>query len=145
MRVIIRLIASPKGSTMDSKKYVAYLRVSTKKQGAAGLGIDAQRSAVAMHVDSCHGVLIKEFVEVESGKRADRQKLHEAISLAQRSKAVLLVAKLDRLSRNVAFLSALMESGVEFMACDMPHANKFTVHIMAAMAEHEREMISQRT
>lgn len=130
---------------MDQKTYVAYLRVSTKKQGAAGLGMEAQRSAVAAHVKSCGGLLIREYVEVESGRRSDRQKLHEAISLTRRSKAILVVAKLDRLARNVAFLSALMESQVEFCCCDIPHANRLTIHVMAAMAEHEREMISQRT
>lgn len=130
---------------MSEIRYVSYLRVSTRKQEQSGLGLEAQRRDVAVYVQRTGGELIREFVEVESGKRADRQALHEAISLAHRSKAVLLVAKLDRLSRNVAFLSALMEARVEFVAVDMPSANKLTVHIMAAMAEHEREMISART
>jgi DNA invertase Pin-like site-specific DNA recombinase len=89
--------------------------------------------------------LIKEFIEVESGGKNDRQRLHEAISLARRSQATLVVAKLDRLARSVYFLAALLESGVDFIACDMPHANRFTVHILASVAEHERTLISQRT
>jgi DNA invertase Pin-like site-specific DNA recombinase len=145
MRIIIRLITSPKGSTMEHKSFVSYLRVSTSMQQRSGLGIEAQRSAVTAHIDACGGRLIKEFIEVESGGKNDRMKLQEAISLARRSQATLVVAKLDRLARSVYFLAALLESGVDFVACDMPHANRFTVHILASVAEHERTLISQRT
>lgn len=130
---------------MDQKSFISYLRVSTSKQQRSGLGLEAQRSAVAAHISACGGRLIKEFIEVESGGKNDRQKLHEAISLARRSQATLVVAKLDRLARSVYFLAALLESGVDFIACDMPHANRFTVHILASVAEHERTLISQRT
>lgn len=126
-------------------RYVVYLRVSTKSQGASGLGLEAQRSAVDTFVSSTGGKILKEFIEIESGKRADRVELRSAVAFARRCKATLLVAKLDRLSRNVVFLATLMESGIDFTACDNPHANKFTVHILAAVAEFEREMISKRT
>jgi DNA invertase Pin-like site-specific DNA recombinase len=127
------------------KSLVCYLRVSTKKQGLSGLGLDAQRAAVAAFAERTNTGVLKEFVEVESGKRSNRPELAAAIAFAKRAGAGLVVAKLDRLSRNVAFLSALMESGLDFTACDMPEANRLTLHIMAAMAEHEREMISSRT
>jgi DNA invertase Pin-like site-specific DNA recombinase len=122
--------------------YVAYYRVSTDKQGIAGLGIDAQRESV-----TCFGGsgIIAEFVEVESGKRSDRPELLKALAYAKVSGATLLIAKLDRLARNVAFISSLMEAGVEFTAVDMPTANRLTVHILAAVAEHEARMISERT
>jgi DNA invertase Pin-like site-specific DNA recombinase len=100
---------------------------------------------VEQHVTSTDGEVVKEYLEVESGKNSDRQQLKAAIAYARRCKATLLVAKLDRLSRNVAFLATLMESGVEFRACDNPHATPFTVHILAAVAQYEREMISKRT
>ena len=128
----------------SAAKFVSYLRVSTAKQGADGLGIEAQRRAVAEHVNG-HGVLLAEYVETESGKRADRPQLAAAMQHAKATGARLIVAKLDRLARNVAFLSSLMESGVDFVACDMPMANKLTVHILAAVAEAEREAISART
>lgn len=124
-------------------EYVAYYRVSTDRQGKSGLGLEAQQKAVADFTGGA-GVL-GEFVEVESGKRADRPELIKAIALAKKNKARLVIAKLDRLSRNVAFIANLMDSGVDFVACDMPEANKLTIHILAAVAEHEREMISQRT
>jgi DNA invertase Pin-like site-specific DNA recombinase len=107
--------------------------------------LEAQRDAVARHVASVGGVIAAEFQEVESGKRADRPELGKAISAARVKRAVLVIAKLDRLTRNVAFLANLMDGGVEFVACDNPHATKFTIHILAAVADHEREMISQRT
>src|ERR671917_1097190 len=125
--------------------FVAYFRVSTDKQGARGLGMDAQRSAVARHLAGHPGALLAEFVEVESGRRTDRPELLAALTLCRQKKAMLVIAKLDRLARNVHFISGLMESGVEFVAVDMPHANRLTLHILAAVAEHEREMISQRT
>ena len=122
---------------------VTYLRVSTDRQGQSGLGLEAQRTAVAPYVEA--GRPLGEFVEVESGRRDDRPQLTAALALCRQHKARLVIAKLDRLARSVAFISNLMESGVEFVAADMPAANRFMLHIMAAVAEHEREMISQRT
>lgn len=127
------------------KKIVAYFRVSTKKQGDSGLGLEGQQSAVTDFVKGQGSDLIAQYVEVESGKSKARPELIKAIAHAKRSKATLVVAKLDRLARNVAFTSALMESKVDFVACDNPHASKFTIHILAAVAEHEAEQISQRT
>jgi DNA invertase Pin-like site-specific DNA recombinase len=126
-------------------KFVSYLRVSTDKQGANGLSIDAQRAAVANYLNGGTWELVGEFVEVESGKRSDRPKLAEALALCKKHRAKLVIAKMDRLSRSVAFLAALMERGVEFVACDNPHANKLTIHILAAVAEFEREQIAVRT
>ena len=124
--------------------YVAYYRVSTDRQGASGLGLDAQRQAVARQVNG--GELASEFTEIESGRRhTNRPQLLAALDECRKSRAVLLIARLDRLARNVAFIANLMESGVDFVACDMPQANRLTIHILAAVAEHEREMISQRT
>jgi DNA invertase Pin-like site-specific DNA recombinase len=128
-----------------SGKWVSYLRVSTDKQGASGLGIEAQRKAVETYLNGGSWTLAQEFVEVESGKRNNRPQLAAALAVCKKLKAKLVVAKLDRLARNVAFVSKLMESGVEFVACDFPHANKLTIHILAAVAEHERELISSRT
>ena len=129
---------------MDGK-FVAYYRVSTAKQGSSGLGRDAQRQAVLEYLNGGAWDLIAEFEEVESGRRADRPELVRAMELCRLTGATLLIAKLDRLSRNVHFLSGLMEQRVDFIACDMPTANKLTVHIMAAVAEQEREAISART
>lgn len=126
-------------------QFVAYHRVSTAKQGASGLGLAAQRQAVRDHIQQHGGDLIGEFEEVESGKRSDRPALASAMERCRLTGSTLLIAKLDRLSRNVHFLSGLMEQGVDFTACDMPSANKFTVHIMAAVAQQEREAISART
>lgn len=122
---------------------VTYLRVSTDRQGQSGLGLEAQRAAVAPYVEA--GRLLGEFVEVESGRKDDRPQLAAALAMCRQHKARLVIAKLDRLARSVALISGLMESGVEFVAADMPEANRFMLHIMAAVAEHEREMISQRT
>ena len=124
--------------------FVAYYRVSTDRQGASGLGLDAQRAAVAAFVNG-RGELVVEFTEIESGRRNDRPELHQALDACRARRAILVIAKLDRLARNVAFIANLMESGVEFVAVDMPQANRLTLHILAAVAEHEREMISQRT
>ena len=124
--------------------YIAYTRVSTKKQGTSGLGLEAQTTSVINFVNG-HGKLLATYTEVESGKKSDRPELAKALSHARRSKAVLIVAKMDRLSRNVAFLSALMESKVEFQAADNPHANRLTIHILAAIAEHEAKATSTRT
>ncbi|MEQ8393728.1 MAG: recombinase family protein [Gammaproteobacteria bacterium] len=129
---------------MTSKRYIAYYRVSTARQGQSGLGLEAQQTAVRSFVAADAGI-IEEYVEVESGRRNDRPRLLEALAACRRHKAVLIIAKLDRLARNVAFVSNLMEAGVDFVAVDMPHASRLTVHILAAVAEHEREMISQRT
>jgi DNA invertase Pin-like site-specific DNA recombinase len=130
--------------TSPNAGYVAYYRVSTKQQGESGLGLEAQRQAVA-HLAK-HLPILAEFTEVESGKRhVNRPQLLAALACAKKERAILLIAKLDRLARNVHFISGLMESGVEFQAADLPQANKLTVHIMAAMAEFEREMISTRT
>ncbi len=126
-------------------KIVAYYRVSTKKQGKSGLGLDGQKEAVADYSRRNSCKLLTEYLEVETGKSKSRPELLKAIAHAKRSKAKLVVAKLDRLARNVAFTSALMESNIDFLACDNPHANKFTIHILAAVAEHEAEQISQRT
>lgn len=125
-------------------KFVAYYRVSTDRQGASGLGLEAQRAVVVSFVAG-KGELAAEFTEIESGRRSDRPELHAALAACQRQRATLVIAKLDRLARNVAFIAGLMESGVEFVAVDMPEANRLTLHILAAVAEHEREMISQRT
>ncbi|MEQ9639923.1 MAG: recombinase family protein [Alphaproteobacteria bacterium] len=130
---------------MPTKRFVSYIRVSTDRQGRSGLGLDAQRRAVDEYLNGGDWKLVGEFVEVESGKRNDRPELAKALELCRREKATLVIAKLDRLARNVAFIANLMESGIEFIACDMPQANRLTLHIMAAMAEHEREMISKRT
>ena len=117
-------------------KFIAYFRVSTDRQGKSGLGLAAQREAVMSYLDGGRWALIDEFTEIESGKRNDRPEL---------VKAQLVIAKLDRLSRNLAFIATLMDSGVEFVAVDNPHANKLTVHILGAVAQHEREIISART
>ena len=126
-------------------RFVSYLRVSTARQGASGLGVEAQRAAVAAHLNGGDWTLLREVVEVESGKRNDRPALAEALRLCRQQKATLVIAKLDRLARNVHFISGLMESGVEFVAVDMPSANRFVVHILAAVAEQEAEAISKRT
>jgi len=126
-------------------KFVAYYRVSTNKQGINGLGMDAQREAVARYLNGGDWKLIAEFAEVESGKRNNRQEMVKAIALCRKEGATLLIAKLDRLARNAAFLLNLRDGGVDFIATDMPHADKFTVGIMALVAEKERDMISQRT
>src|SRR3954453_1397740 len=130
---------------MASGKWVAYYRVSTAKQGASGLGLEAQREAVAGYLNGGNWQLAAEFVEIESGKRNDRPELAKALATCRRIGATLIIAKLDRLARNVAFVSNLMEAGVEFVAVDFPQANRLTIHILAAVAEHEREMISART
>ena len=127
-------------------KFVAYHRVSTERQGQSGLGLDAQKEAVRNYLNDNGWEIVAEFVEVESGKRHEnRPQLTKALEACRKHKATLVIAKLDRLARNVAFVANLMESGVDFIACDMPHANKLTIHILAAVAEHEREMTSKRT
>jgi DNA invertase Pin-like site-specific DNA recombinase len=129
---------------MDGK-FVSYLRVSTAKQGTSGLGLEAQRAAVAGFLNGGNWSLLGEHVEVESGKNNDRRELRLAMDRCRRTGATLLVAKLDRLSRNAHFLIGLRDAGVDFVAVDMPQANKLTVGIMALVAEQEREAISART
>ena len=126
-------------------KFVAYFRVSTDRQDKSGLGLEAQREAVMNYLDGGRWTLTKEFTEVESGKRNDRPELVKALAACKRQKAKLVIAKLDRLGRNLAFIATLKESGVEFVAVDNPHANELTVHFLAAIAQHEREMISERS
>ena len=128
-----------------SKQYCSYLRVSTNKQGEFGLGIEAQREAVRRYVAQVGGVILDEQVEVESGSVSDRPVLLRTISECRRRKATLVVARLDRLSRSVAFLSSLMETRVDFVAVDAPFANPLILHILSAVAEHERKMIAERT
>jgi DNA invertase Pin-like site-specific DNA recombinase len=124
---------------------IGYLRVSTKGQGESGLGIEGQRTAIEAYARQQGATLVTAYTEVESGKLADRPELARALAHARRIKATLVVAKLDRLARNVAFLSALMDSKVPFVACDNPHANRLTLHILAAVAEAEARAISERT
>ncbi len=127
-------------------KAVAYYRVSTQKQGKSGLGLAAQQAAVSDYAQRQGLTITSEFTEVETGTRKRRRvEIDRAIAAAKSAGAVLLIAKLDRLARNVAFLSGLMESGVNFVACDNPQATNFTIHILAAVAEHEAKMISERT
>lgn len=127
------------------KKFVAYFRVSTQQQGRSGLGLEAQQAAVESYLATVNGRLVTTFKETESGKRSDRPELAKALLRCRQTGATLLVAKLDRLSRNVAFLMTLRDSGANFLALDLPEANTLTLTVMAAMAQHERELISQRT
>lgn len=124
---------------------VPYYRVSSKRQGRSGLGLEAQQADVANYARQHDAKVLASYKEVESGKKSDRPELAKAIAHAKRAKATLVVAKLDRLARNVAFTSALMEAGVDFVACDNPHANRLTIHILAAVAEDEARRISERT
>lgn len=128
-------------------KFVSYIRVSTQKQGRSGLGLEAQQTAITNFLNGGRWTLVGEYREVETGKVTDqdRPELAKAMALCRLHGATLLVAKLDRLARNVHFLSGLMEAGVKFRAVDLPEANEFTLHIMAAMAQHEAKMISERT
>ena len=123
--------------------YVAYLRQSTKKQEVSGLGIEAQREIILKHISP--EIPLAEFVETESGRHNDRPKLSEALALCRKTNSTLIVAKLDRLSRNVAFVSKLLESDVEIKFCDFPEANKLVLHIIASISEYEANLISTRT
>ncbi|ASK88366.1 recombinase family protein [Sphingorhabdus sp. SMR4y] len=127
------------------QKFVSYLRVSTNRQGQSGLGLEAQRGAVRNYLACIPHEHIDELVEVESGSKSSRPVLAEALAQCRREKATLVIAKLDRLARNVAFISSMMETGVDFVAVDAPYANKLMLHILSAFAEHEREQISMRT
>lgn len=129
---------------MKPNRYVAYYRVSTQRQGRSGLGLEAQRRAVIERL-SGRGELISEYTEVESGRRTDRPRLADALAACRLHRATLIIAKLDRLARNVAFVSGLLESGTEFEAVDFPQANRLTIHILAAVAENEAQAISERT
>lgn len=130
----------------NPERFVAYYRVSTQKQGASGLGLDAQRNSIQQFTASCGGEVVAEFTETESGKKAhNRPALGEALALAKSRGAVLLIAKLDRLARNVHFISGLMESSVRFVAVDMPTKDRLMLHVQAAFAEEEARRISQRT
>jgi DNA invertase Pin-like site-specific DNA recombinase len=124
---------------------LGYLRVSTKVQGESGLGMEAQKAAIEAYAKQTGATILAYYTEIESGKLSDRPQLAKALAHARRAKATLVVAKLDRLARNVAFLSALMDSTVPFIACDNPHANRLTLHILAAVAEAEAKAISDRT
>lgn len=129
---------------MESR-YVAYFRVSTTRQGESGLGLEAQRRAVADFLGGDGGAVVGEFEEIESGKRSDRPELAKAVALCRMTGARLLIARLDRLSRDAHFLLGLEKAGVEFIAADMPFANRLTVGILALVAQEEREAISRRT
>ena len=130
---------------MAKGKYVTYLRVSTTKQGTSGLGLEAQRAAVQAHLNGGNWKIVAEVIEIESGKRNDRPELAKALRLCRLHGATLLVAKLDRLSRSVAFLANLMEAKVPFTAADMPEADETHLHMMAVFAQHEARAISTRT
>ncbi|ALI99155.1 recombinase family protein [Rufibacter tibetensis] len=126
------------------KTYVAYYRVSTQKQGQSGLGLEAQKASVKAFL-KCETCIVAEYTEVESGKRDSRPQLASAITHAKATGSILVIAKLDRLSRNASFIFALKDSGVEFVCADMPDANTLTIGIFAVLAQHERELISSRT
>ena len=130
---------------MATGRFISYLRVSTDRQGKSGLGIEAQREAVDRYLNGGRWELVKEYVEVESGKDDHRPKLAAALAHAKALKARLIVAKLDRLSRDVAFIATLQNSAVKFVVADNPEANELTIHILAAVAQHERKMIGDRT
>ena len=128
---------------MEDNVYVAYLRVSTQRQGSSGLGLQAQQEIIQKYLNG--KTPIAEFVEVESGRKSDRPKLHEALELCKKKTATLIVAKMDRLSRNVTFTSQLLDSGIEIVFCDFPRANRLVLTIIAAISEYEAGLIRQRT
>lgn len=128
---------------MDSPQYVSYLRVSTQKQGYSGLGLEAQKEIIRNYLNG--KTPVTEYVEVESGRKKDRPKLKEALDLCRKTGATLIVAKLDRLARNVSFLSSLLESDVEIVFCDFPQANKMVLHILSAISQYEAELTASRT
>ena len=131
--------------TMPATRFIAYHRVSTARQGRSGLGLDAQREAIRLHLAVSPGELLAEFTEIESGRRNDRPELAKALAACRLHRATLIIAKLDRLARSVSVVSALMDSGVDFVATDNPAANRLTLHVLAAVAENEARMISERT
>ena len=128
---------------MEESRYVAYLRVSTQRQGSSGLGLQAQQEIIRKYLNG--NSPIAEFIEVESGRKSDRPKLHEALELCKKKKATLIVAKMDRLSRNVAFTSQLLDSVIEIVFCDFPKANRLVLTIIAAISEYEAGLIRKRT
>ena len=128
---------------MEETVYVAYLRVSTQRQGTSGLGLQAQQEIIRNYLNGDSP--IAEFIEVESGRKSDRPKLHKALELCKKKKATLIVAKMDRLSRNVAFTSQLLDSGIEIVFCDFPKANRLVLTIISAISEYEVGLIRQRT
>jgi DNA invertase Pin-like site-specific DNA recombinase len=130
---------------MATGKFISYLRVSTDKQGKSGLGLDAQHQAVTDFLNGGCWQLLKEYVEVETGKRADRPALIEALHHAKVTNSTLVIAKLDRLSRDLEFIARLQKSGTKFVFADMPEANELTIHLFAALAQHERKTTSERT
>lgn len=127
----------------DKEQYVSYLRVSTQKQGFSGLGLEAQKEIIENYLHD--KIPIAEFVEVESGRKTNRPKLKDALALCRTTGSTLIVAKLDRLARNVSFLSNLLESEVEIIFCDFPQANKMVLHILAAISQYEAELTASRT
>jgi DNA invertase Pin-like site-specific DNA recombinase len=128
------------------KKYIAYYRVSRKEQGISGLGLSAQKSSVEKYVTGQEGIILNQYTEIETGtNKRERIEIHKAIQQAKNEGAILVIAKLDRLARNVSFVSSLMDAGIEFLAVDMPSANNFTIHIFSALAEQEAKLISSRT
>lgn len=139
----------PKQEVQVAQQFIAYYRVSTQRQGASGLGLEAQRSAVLTHLAGSDKTVIEEFLEVETGKGSNalekRPQLRLALERCRKTGATLLIAKLDRLARNVHFVSGLIETGVDFVAADMPHANKVMIQMHAVMSEWERDQISERT
>jgi DNA invertase Pin-like site-specific DNA recombinase len=136
--------ASSSKGLAGARRYVVYYRMSTSRPGQFALGFDAQRAVVEQYISAYPGRLIAEFSETVSGRKNTRPKLQEALSLCRLLRAVLVIARLDRLSRNVELITRLMEAGVEFVAADFPHANKFTIHVLAAIAEYESRLISER-
>ena len=132
-------------TAMTRERFITYYRVSTDRQGRSGLGPEARQEAVHQYLSGRAADVVAEYVEIESGGKSDRPKLQDALAACQREKATLLIAKLDRLARSVAFVSALMEAKTNFLAVDMPHASRLVLHVMAAFAEHERDMIRERT
>ncbi len=130
---------------MPDRQYIAYYRVSTEEQGTGGHGLDAQRAAVQRYLGAHGGELIGEYTEIESGKKNNRPELQASIQECRRCRVTLLIAKLDRLARNVHFITGLIESKVDFVCCDNPHANKVMIQMLAVFAEFERDRISERT
>ncbi|MEI6987472.1 MAG: recombinase family protein, partial [Rhodospirillaceae bacterium] len=130
---------------MSQPRYIAYYRVSTAAQGRSGLGLEAQQAAVKAFLQGRDHTLVESFVEIESGRNSERLRLGEALALARKLKAILVIVKLDRLAQSVSFIAILIDAGVEFVTCDMPAANRLTLHIMAAVGEAEARMISDST
>lgn len=129
---------------MRTKKFICYYRVSTKKQGRSGLGLDAQKSICENYINTQHGIMVNSYIEVESGKNDNREQLNSALAECKKNKSTLLIAKLDRLSRSVEFIFSLKNSGVDFACVDLPELNTMTLGIFATFAQSERERISER-